>query len=80
MKTVEAVVENGVLKLLDDVTLREGAVVQVLVADRYVGTDIKQHKTPAEIMAEIAELPLENESAFSGEDHDEVLYGWKKSK
>jgi hypothetical protein len=33
-------------------------------------------RTPAEIMAEIAAMPMESSpDGFSGEDHDRVLYG-----
>jgi phosphoribosylformylglycinamidine (FGAM) synthase PurS component len=38
----------------------------------------KNKETPAQLLAKIAELPLENEDElFSGRDHDKILYGEK---
>lgn len=35
----------------------------------------RRHKTPTEILDEIAALPIEGKTdQFSGEDHDSVLY------
>jgi hypothetical protein len=35
--------------------------------------------SPAEILAEIAALPMENSEGFSGRDHDQILYGERAS-
>lgn len=39
--------------------------------------DVEASKAAAD---RIAAIPEENTEPFSGEDHDEALYGWKKSK
>ncbi|MBL8796841.1 MAG: hypothetical protein JNM56_23270 [Planctomycetia bacterium] len=38
---------------------------------------VEPTRTPAEILAGIAALPLNEGPAFSGRDHDQVLYGAK---
>lgn len=41
----------------------------------------KKQKTPAEILSEIAALPLEGKTdKFSGRDHDRILYGEDRKK
>lgn len=41
----------------------------------------KNQKTPAEILAEIAALPIEGKTdKFSGRDHDKILYGEDRKK
>jgi len=71
-KQVEAVYEKGQLRPLEPLELPEGARLRVIL----VTTDeASTQQTPAEILAEIAGLPLEGTAGpLSGRDHDSVLY------
>ena len=70
--TVEAIYERGVLRLKEPVSLEEGEHVEVIVITREPAPG--QAKA-AEILADIAALPLEGDGQeFSGRDHDRVLY------
>jgi len=44
-----------------------------------VAVRVEPARTPAEIIAGIAALPLNEGPAFSGRDHDRILYGAKSS-
>ena len=44
-----------------------------------VAVRVEPTRTPAEILAGIAALPLNEGPAFSGRDHDRILYGVKGS-
>lgn len=71
--TVDAVYEQGVLRLLDPTSLQDGTRVRVTIAtDEDVNT-VRQR--PADILARIAALPVEDTRTFSGRDHDDELYG-----
>jgi predicted DNA-binding antitoxin AbrB/MazE fold protein len=77
-QTVTAIYENGVLILEEPLYVSEGARVEVAVR---VLENKPQEKTPAEILADLAALPLEGEAdKFSGRDHDKVLYGKGEGK
>lgn len=71
-KEIEAVYEHGLIRPLQPLDLPEGARLDVIVITH------DQHKTngnAAEILAEIAALPLEGSNdAFSGSEHDSILY------
>ena len=70
--TIEAVYEQGVLRLKEPIALAEGAEVEVIVISR--DAEVATSK-PAELLAAIAALPAEGENGeFSGRDHDKVLY------
>jgi predicted DNA-binding antitoxin AbrB/MazE fold protein len=70
--TVEAIYEQGSLKLSQPITLAEGSKVQIIILPPESSA---QPKKPLEILQEIAQLPLEGKTdAFSGQDHDQVLY------
>jgi predicted DNA-binding antitoxin AbrB/MazE fold protein len=70
--TVEAIYEEGVLKLTQPLALPEGTHVSVVITPTETPSAAK---TPAEILAEIAALPLaSNNQGFSNRDHDSVLY------
>jgi predicted DNA-binding antitoxin AbrB/MazE fold protein len=71
-KQVEAVYEQGRLRPLEPLELPEGARLRIF----FVASEVETaQQVPAEILAEIAGLPLEGESdGFSGRDHDSVLY------
>jgi predicted DNA-binding antitoxin AbrB/MazE fold protein len=70
--TVEAIYEEGVLKLTQPLALPEGTHVSVVITPTETPSAAK---TPAQILAEIAALPLaSNNQSFSNRDHDSVLY------
>jgi len=71
--TVEAIYEQGVLRLIEPIPLADGTRVEVIVI---VSESTTGDGTPAEILATIAALPAETQDdEFSGRDHDKVLYG-----
>jgi predicted DNA-binding antitoxin AbrB/MazE fold protein len=79
--TIEAVYEQGVFRLSRPIDLADGTRVDLIViashpAELLPGEPVPGKKTPAEIMAEIAAMPMESSpDGFSGEDHDRILYG-----
>jgi len=73
--TVEAIYEQGVLRLLQPLSLAEGTRVDVIVVTR---EHTAEGRIPADILATIAALPMEaGGEEFSGRDHDKILYGDK---
>ena len=71
--TVEAVYEQGMLRLMAPIPLAEGTHVEVIVITREPASTAQ---SPAEILAAIAAIPLEEGGEeFSGRDHDRILYG-----
>ncbi|MCY7275035.1 MAG: antitoxin family protein [Phormidesmis sp. CAN_BIN44] len=70
--TVQAVYEDGVLRLIQPISLAEGTQVEVVVMTR----ESKFEKTtPAAILSAIAALPLQgNGDEFSGREYDRVFY------
>ena len=76
-QTISAVYEKGVLILDEPLAVSEGSKVQIVVISKERG----QKRTPAQILAELAALPLEGKTdKFSGRDHDRVLYGEGRKK
>jgi predicted DNA-binding antitoxin AbrB/MazE fold protein len=76
-KQVEAVYEQGRLRPLEPLGLPEGTRLRLILVTR---DETSAQRTPAELLSEIAALPLEGEAnTFSGRDHDSVLYKycWK---
>ncbi|MCY7377193.1 MAG: antitoxin family protein [Pyrinomonadaceae bacterium] len=74
-QTVSAVYENGTLILDEPLAVPEGVKVEIFVLSP---KDERQGKTPAELLAEIAALPMEGRTdRFSSIDHDKILYGKK---
>lgn len=72
MKEVEAVYEQGRLRTLEPLELPEGARLRVVLLTE---DDTAGERTPAEILTEVAALPLEGATEpFSGREHDSVLY------
>ncbi len=84
-RTLDAIYENGALRLLEPLELPEGARVRVALETNgdangsAAPPTASGPKSPEEILAiiqEIAALPIEGKTdEFSGRDHDEVLYG-----
>ncbi len=71
--TVEAIYEQGVLRLIQPLSLAEGTRVEVIVIAQEPPAE---GRTPADILATIAALPMEaGGEEFSGRDHDQMLYG-----
>ncbi len=76
--TVEAVYEQGVLRLKKPVALTEGTTVEVIIITH---EPVTGDAAPADILTSIAALPLEGESGeTSGRDHDKLLYGREDAK
>jgi predicted DNA-binding antitoxin AbrB/MazE fold protein len=65
--TVEALYEQGVLRLIQPLSLAEGTRVDLIVMTREPTTE---GRTPADILEVGGE-------EFSGRDHDKILYGDK---
>ncbi len=72
-QTISAVYENGTLILDEPLAVSNGVKVEIIVVPPKKQV---QEKTPAEILAELAALPIEGKTdKFSGRDHDKILYG-----
>jgi predicted DNA-binding antitoxin AbrB/MazE fold protein len=70
--TVEAIYEKGILKLSEDVNIKDGTTVKVIIIP--LDTELEKND-PVNILQEIAQLPLEGKTDdFSGVDHDSILY------
>ncbi len=71
-----AVYEQGVFRPLTRPELSEGEQVEIIVVPGRTQSD----RRPADILAEIAALPVEGSGdPPTSEDHDRVLYGWEKT-
>ncbi len=70
--TINAVYEQGVFKPTTAIELKEGTQVEVLIKEEIAGPDPRE---AAHLLEEIARMPMQNPGAFSGRDHDAVLYG-----
>jgi predicted DNA-binding antitoxin AbrB/MazE fold protein len=79
--TVQAVYENGILRLMEPIALPESTTVSVtIVHEPENGADgeFLNAQDGAAWLAEIAALPIESGGEeFSGRDHDRILYGPK---
>ena len=73
MTTVEAIYENGILRLRGPTGLREGSRVIVTITEP---ADSDPDRRAAEFASRIAAMPLESagRGPYSGADHDEILY------
>mgnify|MGYP001770265680 CR=1 FL=1 len=70
--TLQAIYEQGMLRLMQPVDLPEGTSVKVIIT---ANDSTQEEKNPADILAQIAALPLEGDPEnFSGRDHDRILY------
>ncbi len=76
--TVEAIYEQGVLRLIQPLSLAEGTRVDVIVITQ---EPVAEGRAPADILAAITALPMEaGGEEFSGRDHDKILYGDKGAR
>jgi predicted DNA-binding antitoxin AbrB/MazE fold protein len=74
-KQIQAIYEGGVIRPLEPVALDEGEELDVVLLSRRK----QPQRNPVEALAEIARLPIEGkQDAFSGADHDQVLYAEDK--
>ena len=70
--TLEAIYEQGVLRLSQPIPLAEGTHVQVMLVSPEIESE---PKSPSQILREIAAMPLQGkDDEFSGRDHDKILY------
>lgn len=77
-QTISAVYENGTLILDEPLTVSNGVKVEIIVVQP---KPKEQKKTPAQLLAEIAALPMEGKGEkFSNRDHDRILYGKENGK
>jgi predicted DNA-binding antitoxin AbrB/MazE fold protein len=71
-KEIEAVYEQGLIRPLQPLELPEGSRLDLIVITH---EQPKPNGNAAEILAEIAALPLEGSSdSFAGREHDSILY------
>ncbi|HKY45799.1 MAG TPA: antitoxin family protein [Pyrinomonadaceae bacterium] len=73
-KEIEAVYEQGIIRPLQPLELPDGTRLDLIVITH---EQPKTNGNVAEILAEIAALPLEGEGAsdgFAGREHDSILY------
>jgi predicted DNA-binding antitoxin AbrB/MazE fold protein len=71
-KGIEAVYEQGVIRPLQPLELPEGARLDLIVVTH---EQSESSGSTAEILAQIATLPLEGSNdSFAGREHDSVLY------
>jgi predicted DNA-binding antitoxin AbrB/MazE fold protein len=77
--TVEAIYEDGVLKLSRPIGLADGTLVEVTVTPRAPQPD---SRAAARALAELAALPVEatDTTGRVGRDHDKYLYGGSESR
>ncbi|MDQ3438824.1 MAG: antitoxin family protein [Planctomycetota bacterium] len=73
-RTVNAIFENGVFRPTEPVALSDGSHVELTV--RTDETAAPLNGSAAEVLSRLAALPIEGKAdAFSGGDHDAILYG-----
>ena len=71
-KEIEAIYEHGIIRPLQPLELPEGSKLDLVVITH---EQAQSNGKAAEVIAQIAALPLEgSDDAFSGRDHDSVLY------
>ena len=77
--TVEAIYENGVLRLSRPIDLADGTPVDVTVTPRAPQPDAR---AAARALAALAALPVEatDTTGRAGRDHDKILYGGSESR
>jgi len=72
-KKIKAVYEQGMIRPLQPLRLREGTRLDLIVIAH---DQAKSNCNAAEVLAEIAALPIEGSGeAFAAREHDSILYG-----
>ena len=70
-KQIEAIYEGGIIRPLEPLKLPEGTQLDIIIITHEKS---RAHDNAAEILAEIAGLPLEGAGdSFSGWEHDSIL-------
>jgi len=82
-RTVRAIYENGVLRPVEPLQLKEGAAVEVTVrAEEPVRKKEADRQAIREFLEELAALPPEgpepDDGLIGSRDHDKILYGGPK--
>ena len=71
-KEIAAVYEQGIIRPLQPLELPEGSLLDLIVITH---EQPKTNGNAAEILAEIAALPVEgSDDTFAGREHDSILY------
>ena len=71
-KEIEAIYEHGIIRPIEPLELPEGTRLDVIVITR---DKPLPNGNAADILADIAALPLEGASdSFAGREHDSILY------
>jgi predicted DNA-binding antitoxin AbrB/MazE fold protein len=71
-KEIEAIYERGIIRPVEPLELPEGTRLDVIIVTH---EKPRRNGNAADILAEIAALPLEGKSEpFSGREHDSILY------
>ena len=71
-KEIEAIYERGIIRPVQPLELPEGTRLDIIVTTQ---EKPRPNGNVAELLAEIAGLPLESASdSFSGREHDSILY------
>jgi predicted DNA-binding antitoxin AbrB/MazE fold protein len=81
--TVDAIYENGVLRLKEPIPLAESASVRVTIEPQTVApaSGNGDAQATAAWLAQIAAMPMEpGGEEFAGRDHDRILYGPKGAR
>jgi predicted DNA-binding antitoxin AbrB/MazE fold protein len=81
--SIEAVYDEGVFRPTNPVALRNGTVVEITV--RTKGGTIRGASSPDEVNRYLDDIaarcqPSDPEEPFSGQDHDEILYGTRGAR
>lgn len=78
MTTITAVYEHGKLRPIEPLDLPDGAEVEIVIIQRSSPQRTmpeNRKRTPAELLDEVAALPLEGEpNPHLARDHDAILY------
>ena len=73
-RTINAIFENGVFRPTEPVTLSDGSHVELTV--RTDEPTALSNGSAADLLSRLAAMPIEGQAdAFSGADHDAILYG-----
>ena len=73
-RTINAIFENGVFRPTEPVPLSDGSHVELTV--RTNERAASSNGSAADLLSRLAALPMEGPAdAFSGTDHDAILYG-----
>ncbi|HYF48403.1 MAG TPA: antitoxin family protein [Planctomycetota bacterium] len=80
--TIKAVVENGMLKPLEELKLPDGTLVDAQLTPAVNGDRTQrieeQRRAVDRLLKRLDAIPQKpSDDKFSARDHDAILYGWK---